>query len=85
MNPNYYEIAGRTGQHINDFLSERVEDTVAELAESGCITVAENEMDLEPANLGRIAAFYHISHSTIDTFSRNLGAAGQAAKPIKMR
>jgi pre-mRNA-splicing helicase BRR2 len=45
-NPNYYEIAGKSGQHINDYLSELIEDTVAELAEVGCITVDENEMDL---------------------------------------
>ena len=71
-NPNYYEIAGRTGQHINDFLSELIEDTVAELAEAGCITVKENEMDLEPANLGRITAFYYIKHQTIETFAKGL-------------
>ena len=85
MNPNYYEIAGRTGQHINDFLSELVEDTVADLAESGCILVAENEMDLEAANLGRIAAFYSIKHSTIDTFARSLACSVEGAKPLKMR
>lgn len=45
-NPNYYEIAGKSGQHINDYLSELIEDTVAELAEVGCIAVDENEMDL---------------------------------------
>ena len=34
--------------------------------------VAENEMDLEAANLGRIAAFYYIKYQTIETFARHL-------------
>lgn len=59
-NPNYYEISGRTGQHINDFLSELIEDTVAELSEVGCIIVGDNEMDIEAANPGRIATFYYL-------------------------
>jgi pre-mRNA-splicing helicase BRR2 len=29
-------------------------------------------MDLEPANLGRIAAFYYIKYQTIEIFSKNL-------------
>lgn len=53
-NPNYYEISGKSGQHINDYLSELIEDTVAELAEVGCIAVDENEMDLKINNLGMI-------------------------------
>ena len=82
-NPNFYEIAGRTAQHINDFLSELIEDTVAELSESGCITVKDNDMDLEPANLGRIASFYYIKHQTIDVFSKGLG--GDTRKQIKVK
>lgn len=62
MNPNYYNLSGKTGQHINDHLSELIETTVEELEKAKCISVAENEMDLEPANLGRIAAFYYIKY-----------------------
>ena len=47
---------------INDYLSELIEDTVSELAEEGFIEVKENEMDLEAANLGRIAFFYYINY-----------------------
>jgi pre-mRNA-splicing helicase BRR2 len=43
-------------------LSELIEDTVADLAEAGCITVKENEMDVEPANIGKIASFYYIKY-----------------------
>ena len=51
-NPNFYEIAGKSNQHINDFLSELVEDTLSDLSEAGCISINENEMDVEPANMG---------------------------------
>lgn len=58
-NPNYYNLAGRTPQNINDFVSQLIEDTVEDLTEAKCITVdEETEMELTPANLGRIAAFY---------------------------
>lgn len=59
-NPNYYNLSGRTPQHLNDFLSQLIEDTIEDLQGSKCVSVDENELDLEPANLGRIAAFYGI-------------------------
>ena len=66
QNPNFYNLAGRTGQHINDFLSELIEQTVEDLQKAKCIqTKDEDEMDLEPANLGRIAAYYYIKYQTI--------------------
>ena len=83
-NPNYYEIAGRTGQHINDYLSELVEDTVAELAETGCLSVSENEVDIEIANLGRIASYYCLTYQTVEVFARsfNLKSAEGGSQPI---
>ena len=30
-NPNYYNLSGRSAQHINDFLSQLIEDTVEDL------------------------------------------------------
>lgn len=68
-NPNYYEIAGKTGQHINDYLSELIEDTVAELAEAGCINVSDNEMDIEATNIGRIQSFYNIKFGSLKIFT----------------
>ena len=37
QNPNYYNLPGRTGQHINDFLSELIEQTVEDLQKAKCI------------------------------------------------
>ena len=60
-NPNYYNLSGRTAQHINDFLSQLIEETVEDLQNAKCIKVdEETEMDIEPVNFGKIAAFYGI-------------------------
>lgn len=80
-NPNYYEIAGRTPQHINDYLSELVEDTLQDLADSGCISMQET--DVESANLGKIAAFYYLRHQTLEAFSSSLSQSGD--KQLKMK
>ena len=73
QNPNYYNLNGKTGTHINDHLSELIEKTVDELVESACIKVEENEEEtIEPTNLGRIAAYYNIKHTTIKLFEENL-------------
>ena len=61
-NPNFYEIAGRSEDQLNEFLSELVEDTIGELTELGCIDVGEDEMELSARNLGRIAAHYGLRH-----------------------
>jgi pre-mRNA-splicing helicase BRR2 len=68
-NPNFYNLNGRTAQHINDFLSQLVEDTVDDLVATKCIKVdEETEMDIEAVNFGKIAAFYGIKYQTIGQF-----------------
>jgi pre-mRNA-splicing helicase BRR2 len=62
-NPNYYNLTGRSAQNINDFISQLIEDTVEDLVNAKCVTVdEETELDLAPANLGRIAAFYSVKY-----------------------
>ena len=53
---------------------------MADLAEAGCITVKENEMDVEPANIGRIASFYYIKYQTIEIFAKSLLVEGVKMK-----
>jgi len=67
-NPNYYGLAGSSGYHLNDHLSELVEEKLADLEDSNCIAI-ENEMDLQPLNLGIIASYYYIHYTTIDFFA----------------
>eukprot|EP00439_Symbiodinium_sp_Y106_P041010 s3290_g5.t1 len=69
QNPNYYGLQGVTHQHLSDHLSEVVENTVEGLERFGCCSI-EDDVDLAPANLGLIGAYYYIRHTTIETFSR---------------
>jgi pre-mRNA-splicing helicase BRR2 len=71
QNPNFYNLSGKTGQHVNDHLSELIERVIDDLTESGCIKVDDDE-NVSPTNLGRIAAYYNINHSTIKLFQENL-------------
>jgi Sec63 Brl domain len=38
------------------------------------IPITQNDMDLEPLNLGMIAAYYYITYTTIELFSSSLTA-----------
>jgi pre-mRNA-splicing helicase BRR2 len=40
-------------------------------------------MDLDPANLGRIAAYYYIKYQTIELFSKNLEDESTLNKKLK--
>ncbi|XP_063371470.1 U5 small nuclear ribonucleoprotein 200 kDa helicase [Cydia amplana] len=71
MNPNYYNLQGVTHRHLSDHLSELVESTLTDLEQSKCIAI-EEEMDLQPLNLGMIASYYYINYTTIELFSLSL-------------
>ena len=61
-------MQGVTYRHLSDHLSEVVENTLAELEHSKCISI-EEDMDTAPLNLGMIAAYYYINYTTIELFS----------------
>mmetsp|Transcript_39663 Transcript_39663/g.39245 ORF Transcript_39663/g.39245 Transcript_39663/m.39245 type:complete len:432 (-) Transcript_39663:18-1313(-) len=71
QNPNYYNLNGKTGEDINEHLSELIENTVRDLIESKCIEQKDDDT-LIIDNLGRIAAYYNIKHTTIQVFDENL-------------
>jgi len=71
QNPNYYNLNGKSGEAINDHLSELIENTISKLVESKCIEEDEDG-NLSIDNLGRIAAYYNIRHTTIQNFDENL-------------
>ena len=66
-------MQGRSHRHLSDHLSDLTEATLTDLENSKVIAV-EDEMDLEPLNLGMIAAYYYISYTTIELFSSSLTA-----------
>lgn len=71
-NPNYYGLTGVSHQELSDHLSEVIETVVADLARSACLAV-EEEIELVPLNLGMVAAFYYVSHETVELFSSTVG------------
>lgn len=73
QNPNYYNMTGVSHRHVSDHLSELVESTLSDLESSKLIAI-ENEYDLEPLNLGMIAAYYCITYTTIELFAASLAA-----------
>eukprot|EP00736_Rhodelphis_marinus_P012662 Rmarinus@m.14169 len=70
-NPNYYNLQGTSHRHLSDFLSELVEVTIDDLVKSYCVSV-ENDIDLTPLNLGRIAAYYYVRYTTMELYSQAL-------------
>ena len=60
-------------RHVSDHLSELVESLLSDLEQSKLIAI-EDDMDLEPLNLGMIAAYYYIAYTTIELFASSLTA-----------
>ncbi len=71
QNPNYYNLGASGHRQLSDHLSELIETVVNDLVESRCIAV-EDDMDLNPLNLGMIAAFYSVSYITVELFSSSI-------------
>lgn len=71
-NPSYYglEISAEENNTIaaqqaaNDYMIEMVDKSLAELAESGCLTVLPNG-NVDPTPLGKIMSYYYLAHKTI--------------------
>ena len=68
QNPNYYNLTGVSGEDLNDYISELIENTIENLEASKCVTV-EEELELSPLNFGIISSYYYIKHNTIEHFS----------------
>eukprot|EP00887_Chlorella_sp_A99_P002917 scaffold6.g2917.t1 len=73
QNPNYYNMLGVTHRHVSDHLSDLVETVLSDLEQSKMIAI-EDDMDLEPLNLGMIAAYYYTAYTTLELFAASLTA-----------
>src|SRR5690606_2866747 len=71
QNPNYYNLHEVSHLHLSDHLSELIESTLADLANSGCLVV-EDEFEVSPLNLGMIAAYYYIQYTTMEIFASSV-------------
>ena len=58
-------------RHISDHLSDLVETTLSQLEESHVINIVD-DYELEPLNMGMIAAFYYVAYTTIELFAKSL-------------
>lgn len=71
QNPNFYNLAGVSPDHLSDHLSELIEDVVNDLQQSKCLAVVDG-VHLDPLNLGTIASFYYVRYTTMELFSFSL-------------
>lgn len=62
---------GTSHRHLSDHLSDLIETTLADLEASRVVAI-EDDMDLEALNLGMIAAYYYITYTTIELFSKSI-------------
>jgi hypothetical protein len=75
-------LQGITHTHLSEHLSECVENAVESLVNEQCVAVdPEDSMTLTDLNLGLVAAFYCIRHTSIGTrFSFNNSSTRRSAK-----
>ncbi|KAL1837430.1 hypothetical protein VTJ49DRAFT_3782 [Mycothermus thermophilus] len=71
-NPSYYGLSNPTHEGLSQYLSDLVEDTLQELANSRMIELDEDEGTVAPQHAAIIAAYYNISHMTMLTFLLSL-------------
>jgi antiviral helicase SLH1 len=77
-NPSYYglEIPAEENDSVsaqqaaNDYMIEMVDNSMAELAESGCLILYPNG-EVDPTPLGKIMSYYYLSHKTIRTLVKH--------------
>ena len=71
-NPSYYGLEISADEHntiaaqqlANDYMIELVDNSLSELAKSGCVTLHSNG-DVDPTAVGKIMSYYYLSHKTI--------------------
>ena len=71
-NPSYYSLADVSHEGLSAHLSELVENTLKDLAESKIIDLDEEDDSVTPLNAAMIAAYYNISYITMQTFLLSL-------------
>lgn len=71
-NPSYYSLTDVSHEGLSAHLSELVETTLKDLAESKVIDLDEEDDSVTPLNAAMIAAYYNISYITMQTFLLSL-------------
>ncbi|GAO51264.1 Sec63-domain-containing protein [Saitoella complicata NRRL Y-17804] len=71
-NPSFYGLQDTSHQALSDFMSDLVETTVTELVDAKVVALEDDDMTIEPLNLGMISAYYNITYVTMQTFALSL-------------
>ncbi|CCW61896.1 unnamed protein product [Phytomonas sp. EM1] len=77
-NPSYYGLEDGSPEAVTTFLSDLVKATLEELEEYGCIEFGDqtdenaNLNALQHTVLGKLCAYYYISHRTAGMFNRRI-------------
>ncbi|KAK2069378.1 hypothetical protein P8C59_003964 [Phyllachora maydis] len=71
-NPSYYSLTTTTSEGLGTYLSDMVESTLRDLAESKIIEYDEDDGTASALNAAMIAAYYNISYITMQTFLLSL-------------
>ncbi|KAI6716850.1 hypothetical protein JHW43_000583 [Diplocarpon mali] len=71
-NPSYYSLTDTSHEGLSAHLSELVETTLKDLAETKIIDLDEDDDSVTPLNPAMIAAYYNISYITMQTFMLSL-------------
>jgi pre-mRNA-splicing helicase BRR2 len=71
-NPSYYSLTDTSHEGLSAHLSELVETTLKDLADSKIIDLDEEDDSVTPLNAAMIAAYYNISYITMQTFLLSL-------------
>ena len=70
-NPSYYGMLSKTDLSL--FLSDFVENVVADLKESHCLVESEeDETIIQPTSLGIISSYHDVRYTTIDFFQQSI-------------
>lgn len=73
MNPSYYDLEDSSFESINSFLSKKIDSTLEALERAHCISV-EDDVNLKPLTLGKIASFYYLHYTTAQLFKAHINA-----------
>lgn len=74
VNPTYYGLESSDLPTVNRFLSQLVDDTLRDLADSQCIELDdEDKSSIYPLTMGQIISYYYLHHRTARLFFTSLG------------
>ncbi|CAJ0932250.1 unnamed protein product, partial [Mesorhabditis belari] len=67
-NPNFYGIGELSEESVCHYLTTIVDEIIADLLESKCITLDEEDDSLRSTAFGRLATIYYIEHKSVRFF-----------------